>query len=615
MKLSLKLEPDPRPADARADLAAAAEQRPARPMRVVVWPLLRPYKWVLLAAIALNAAHGIAISFQTLIPKYLIDDVLLAPDAGGRSPWLLLALLVGGYLFASLVGRMIVWHVSYRMFTAVREKMVFELRRTFFRHVNELCLRFHRQTHSGELFTYLFGSPLATVTGYFNHFATSVPGAVFTLGWTLAWVSLWDPLMTLVLAGSVVATVVLMQRSHRKIRALHEDYQQVESTVSAHVADLLRGTRDVKLYAYERPTVDRFAERVETIGRKSYQRDIKTHLHNMWYEGAGYVFFAMLCTVGAVRFKQGAITVGELQAYLTAYIALQWPLGTLFSLAISHGAASAGLARIDAVLQTASSTPDPLPRETPVAVPTRGAITLDSVAFSYDGQHPVLRGINLTIPYGQHVALVGPSGSGKSTLAQLLLRLYDPDAGGGSITLGGVDLRHLRGSDLRARFGVVPQDPFIFRTTVRENLKVANPLASDAELEQACRSANAWDFIASLPRGLDTDLAEAGASLSGGQKQRLAIARALLKNPDYFLFDEATSALDTVSEGLIQGAVENAWHGRTAVIIAHRLSTVRNCDRILVLRDGQIMEDGTYDDLVRRGGLFGSLVDAQRLAA
>ena len=288
---------------------------------------------------------------------------------------------------------------------------------------------------------------------------------------------------------------------------------------------------------------------------------------------------------------------------------LQAAMTTLFQLSTQKGAAQAGMDRITAVLRTASTTPDPVGHARPI--PIRGDLELHNVTFGYEAEHPVLKAITLTIPYGQKVALVGPSGAGKSTVTQLLLRLYDPDHG--SVRVGGVDVRHLNGQDLRQHFGVVPQDPFIFRTTIRENLRVARPAATDDQIRAACERANAWEFIQRLPDRLDSRVGEGGSTLSGGQRQRLAIARALLADPDYFIFDEATSALDTVSERLVQAAMENVAADRTSLVIAHRLATVRTCDRILVCDGGRLAQDGPYDDLVAQPGLFRDLVRGQGL--
>jgi ABC-type multidrug transport system fused ATPase/permease subunit len=245
-------------------------------------------------------------------------------------------------------------------------------------------------------------------------------------------------------------------------------------------------------------------------------------------------------------------------------------------------------------------------------VPARGELSLSGVSFAYQRER-VLHGLELRIPYGQKVAVVGPSGAGKSTLVQLLLRLYDPQEG--TVAIDGVDLRRLPARELRRRFGVVPQDPFLFRTSLRDNLRVARPEASDAELQRACEQANAWEFIARLPGGLSTPVGEGGTTLSGGQRQRLAIARVLLADPAFLVFDEATSALDTLSERLIQQAIERSLAGRTGIFIAHRLATVRHCDRILVMRDGRIEQDGAYAELAAAPGLFRELVEGQRLAA
>jgi ABC-type multidrug transport system fused ATPase/permease subunit len=581
-----------------------------------LWPLIKPYKGLVLGALSLSAFHGIAITFQTLTPKYLIDDVLLAKGVSEHERYVRLAWLAGAYLFASVVARMLVWHVGYRMFTYVREKVTFGLRQEFFRHVNHLCLRFHLKNASGELFSYLFGSPLGQVQAYFSQFTFGAPGALFILVSSIIWVGTWDWVLTAILLASVTATVLLMQRSQKRIRDLHGDYQKTETSVTGHVADLLRGSRDVKLYAMEARVLADFEDKAWEIGRKSYERDVRAHVEWMKNETLSYVAFAVLCVACAWRYLEGlknpgqhGITIGEIPVFLATSIQVQGTMTQLFNLATAKGAAQAGVDRISAVLKTASTTPDPIGEER--KVPAKGDIVLFGVTFGYTPERPVLKDVNLTIPYGQKVALVGPSGAGKSTITQLLLRLYDPDVG--AVLIGGLNIRHCAGPELRHKFGVVPQDPFIFRTTIRDNLTVARGAATDEEIRQACELANAWEFVARMPDGLATKVGEGGSTLSGGQRQRLAIARALLAQPDYFIFDEATSALDTVSEHLVQQAMENAVGDRTTLIIAHRLATVRNCDRILVLANGRVEQDGTYEQLVNAPGLFQQLVQGQEL--
>ncbi len=582
-----------------------------------LWPSIYPHRWLTLAALVLNALHGISVTFQLVAPKYLIDNILLAKDISMPQRWRRLAILLTLYLAAAIFGRMLVWHLGYRIFTYVREKVLFAVRANFFRHVNHLCLRFHRQHHSGELFSYLFGSPLLQIQNYFQQFTYTAPGQMFVVVSTLVWVGMWDWLLASVLFIAVLCTVWIMQQTRRRIQSLHSDYQKTETKVTGYVADLLRGSRDVKLYAMEEKVAADFDDRVWEIGSKSYRRDVLSHIQWMKHETTGYLCFALLCAALVWRYfydqshkpPEHRVKIGEIQAYIAAFGSLQGSLSLLFQMSTFKAAAQAGVERIAEVLKTASTTPDPIGYV--ATIPAGGQIIFHDVTFGYDAERKVLKDVSLTIPYGQRIALVGPSGAGKSTITQLLLRLYDPDQG--AILIGGLNIRHCTGGELRRKFGVVPQDPFIFRTTIRHNLCVANPSATEAEIRHACEAANAWEFIARMPEGLETPVGEGGSTLSGGQRQRLAIARALLARPEFFIFDEATSALDTVSEKLVQEAMENAVAGRTSLIIAHRLATVKNCDRILVIDDGRVIQDGKYDELVSEPGLFRDLVRGQVL--
>jgi ABC-type multidrug transport system fused ATPase/permease subunit len=612
----------PSAAAASSPAGAAAEPATAPPpasMWAFLQPHIRKYRWLIILALFLNAFHGLGVTIQNLAPKYLIDDIILAPGITNHQRYVRLLWLCLAYLGASLIWRMLVWHLGYRIFTYVRERIVFSLRADFFRHVNHLCLRFHLKHHSGELFSYLFGSPLNQIQTYFQQWTFQVPGAICLLVSTLIWIGTWDWMLTAILMLLVIVNVILMHHIRPRLQVLNSAFQSTESNVSGYVADLLRGSRDIKLYAMEDQVVADFRDRVWLIGQQAYRRDIQTHVQGMKSETAGYICFTLLCAACAWRYihdqslpaGQHRISIGEVQAYLTNFIAMQWPINAMFSVAAQRGAAQAGLDRLTAVLRTDSTTPDPVGYVSDL--PARGPIQLFDVSFAYHADTPVLKHITLEIPYGQKVALVGPSGAGKSTLAQLILRLYDPDQG--AILIGGLNLRHCIGQDLRRHFAVVPQDPFIFRTTIRHNLSVARPNATEEEMRHACQQANAWEFISVLPKGLDEPVGEGGATLSGGQRQRLAIARALLAEQDFFIFDEATSALDTVSERLIQEALHEAMKNRTAIVIAHRLATVKSCDRILVVRDGEIVQDGSYDALVAIPGLFRELVHGQMLKA
>jgi subfamily B ATP-binding cassette protein MsbA len=577
--------------------------------RRYIWPLFLRDRWLLVGALVLNGVHGAAIALQNVYPKWLFSQVLEPPALTTAERWQKLGWLIAGYLIISLVVRMAAWHTGYRMFTWVRERVVFALRGQFFRHVNHLCLRFHGQHSSGELFSYLFGTPLGNVMAFFQHTSMAVPGAIITTLTTLAMFWQWDWAIASILMITSFASVALMIRAREKMQKISQDFQSAEGDVSGRVADLLRGNKAVKLYAMEEQVEEDFARQALVIGRKSYERDVLSHIEYMKQETFGYFCFAALLAACTWRYLAGHIDLGTVAACLASFAGLNWPIQTIFQAFSLWGGAEASINRIGAVLDTPSTTPDPT--DAFATVPSAADIVFDRVQFAYEPGQPVLRDLSLTIPRGQRIALVGPSGAGKSTLAQLLLRLYDPQSG--SVRIGGVDLRKFEASDLRKQFGVVPQDPFIFRTSMRDNVRVARSDATDAAIRHACELANAWEFIAKLPGGLDARVGEGGSSLSGGQRQRLAIARALLSEPQCFIFDEATSALDTLSEQLIQEALDKNLGGRTVLFIAHRLATVKNCDRILVIDGGRVTQDGTYAELVAQPGLFQDLVHGQSL--
>ena len=567
------------------------------------------YRWHILAASVLCGVHGGAMALQNLFPKWFFADVIDATGISASERWSRVARLGILYLVISLFMRMGLWHTGYRFFTWAREQIAFNLRAQFFRHVNHLCLRFHGQHPSGELLSYLFGTPLANVMLFFQHASVFGPGSVVTVLWTLGAMWVWDPAIGALLTFTSACSVLLMAHSRQRVQRIQLDFQSIEGDVSGWVADLLRGNKAVKLYSMEAQVLEDFEEQALFIGRKSYERDVRSHIEWMKQEGFSYVCYVALMAMCTWRVYQGRIGTGVAVSCFTSFQGLYGPLQQLFQGFMLWGGASASLQRIGKVLDTASTIPDP--NESARNVPARGVIEFADVTFGYEAEHPVLRELQLAIPYGQKLAFVGPSGAGKTTIAQLALRLYDPSLG--EVRIGGIDVRQFRGAELRKRIGVVPQDPFIFRASIRDNVRVARPEASDTAIRRACEMANAWEFVRGLPGQLEARVGEGGSTLSGGQRQRLAIARALLAEPDFFIFDEATSALDTVSEKLIQDALEKNLAGRTAIFIAHRLATVKTCDRIVVLDGGRIVQDGTYDELIARSGLFGDLVRGQQL--
>ncbi len=576
-----------------------------------VWPLLWQHRLSIGAALLLVGVSGAAVAIQNVFPKWLFSYVLDVPgvELDTAERWRRLAWLAGIYLVVTSILRMTFWHFGYRLFTRTREQVIFALRRQFFRHVNHLCLRFHGTHSSGELFSYLFGSPLRAVMDFFGHATMNLPGSIAGVIITLVLFWKWDWVLASVLMGTALLSVRMMMWARRRIEGIQKDFQSVEGDVSGQVADLLRGNKAVKLYAMEAQVAQNFERQADVIRRKSYERDVYSHVEWIKQEGLSYVCYAILMAACTWRYLDGHIDLGVVAACLAAYLGLTGPMQGVFTAFTLWGGCSAALERIGTVLDTATTTPDPAGSDD--APPRRAAISFEHVAFAYDPAKPVLRDLTLTIRPGERVAFVGPSGAGKTTVTQLLLRLYDPQEG--VVRIGETDLRAHSTRALRRHFGVVPQDPFIFNSTLRDNLRVARPDADDAQIRRACEQANAWEFIAALPGGLDARVGEGGSMLSGGQRQRLAIARALLADPACFIFDEATSALDTLSEQLISQAIERNLGERTAIFIAHRLSTVKHCDRIFVLEAGAVAQVGSYDELMAQPGLFQDLVRGQQL--
>jgi ABC-type multidrug transport system fused ATPase/permease subunit len=575
------------------------------PFWKTLWRYFQNSRGLVLGALALNMVCGLAITAQNAIPKYLTDSVLLA-DLPPASKIQAAVALMTAYLIVALAGRMLCWHFSMRLFARACARALVRIRTDFFQHVNFLCLRFHEQKQSGELLSYLFGSPLGGVQQFLFQFVLIVPFVVFTLLSTLALVFSWNPILAGILLAGLLVNAWVSPGATRQIRELNQSFQRLESSVSGRASELLRGQKAVKILGAEESVVERFRQDAADIGSKSYEVQVRSHLQGLKSESIQGVIFAALAIAGTVLFVHGRVQLGEVVATLASHAAISPLIGSLFQCALAQGVAHAGLNRIESVLAHKTSTPEAPATE--VEIPERPSLELRDIIFAYQDK-PVLHGISLQVPYGQKVAFVGQSGCGKSTIVSLMLRLYDP--GSGSVLLDGVDLRDVSLQTVRRQFGVVPQETFLFHASVRENILLANPDATDGEIVAALERANAWEFVRRLPETIHTMLGEGGATLSGGQRQRIGIARALVQRPPIFIFDEATSALDSTSESLITETLTHALRGNTAFVIAHRLSTIRFCDRVVVFDHGRIVQDGTYSELASGRGPFQELLDAQ----
>ncbi len=411
--------------------------------------------------------------------------------------------------------------------------------------------------------------------------------------------------LTLIAAATSVCVLVLVRVLGRWIRRYSARIQSRMGDVTASLQEGLANMRIVKAYGAEQRETEKFRAHTAAHFRAGLKFWRTSHLISPLNEIFAITALTVILWSGGHQvLAERTISSANLMLFVVTLFALMSPVNTVAGL---YSQVQRGRAAADAIAEIFDEQPSVPSGDRPTPE-TFNAITIDHVTFAY-GEEPALHDITLTIPRGHTIALVGPSGSGKSTLADLVLRFYDPTSG--TIALDGADITQFQSAAYRAMFGVVTQEAMLFNDTIRNNIAYGLPGATDAQIREAARIANAEEFIVRLPDGYDTMIGDRGTRLSGGERQRLAIARAVLPNPKILIFDEATSALDSQSEQLVQQAIERLLHDRTAIIIAHRLSTIQMADTIVVMERGRIVQTGSHDDLVQGGGLYRKLYEIQ----
>ncbi|MBO6634641.1 MAG: ABC transporter ATP-binding protein, partial [Parvibaculum sp.] len=413
----------------------------------------------------------------------------------------------------------------------------------------------------------------------------------------------------LALIGLTVIPFValVVRRLGKRTRKAAKLNMEGSGDLTAVISEALKGIRVVKAYDQEKTEIDRAGATIDRVRFHALKaiksRNMASPITGM-LSGIGV---AAVIYFGGRSVQMGFLTVGDLGGFLSAMLFAYEPLKKLANTQTLMQEGVAAAVRIFPILDIEPTITVPADAR-PLKV-SAGAIRFENVHFQYGDGTPALNGIDIEIPEGHTVALVGPSGAGKSTILNLVPRFYDPVSG--RVLIDGQDVRDVTLPSLRAASSLVTQEPFLFDDTIRANIAYGSPGASDAEIEQAARNAAAHEFIAALPMGYDTMVGEAGFKLSGGQRQRIAIARAMLKDAAILLLDEATSALDTASEMQVQSALTRLMQGRTTLVIAHRLSTIKHAHTICVIDEGRVVEQGTHDELVARGGLYAELSRSQ----
>ncbi|NSL56251.1 cyanophycin metabolism-associated ABC transporter [Uliginosibacterium aquaticum] len=569
-----------------------------------LWRFAKPYRWQLVSGFALMTGATAA----TLVPPYLtmplMDKVLIPYQNGQPLNTALEIKLLAGLFGAALLSWSLGWAKTY-ILALVSERISADLRTTTYEHLIKLSLEYFGGKRTGDLMARI-GSESDRISVFLSMHALDFITDVLMIAMTTVILFSINPWLALVTLLPLPLIMWMIHTVRDRLRTGFEKIDRVWGEVTNILADTIPGIRVVKAFAQEKRETQRFRE------ANAHNLAVNDRINKTWSLFSPTV--TLLTEIGLLvvwafgiwQVSKNDITVGVLVAFL-AYIGRFYTrLDSMSRIVSVTQKAAAGAKRIFDILDHVSSVPEPVK---PVPLPSvQGSIQMREIGFRY-GNRSVIRNLSLDIKPGEMIGLVGHSGSGKSTLVNLICRFYDVSEG--AIMIDGVDIRSVAIADFRRNIGLVLQEPFLFFGTIAENIAYGKPDATRAEIIAAARAAHAHEFILRLPQGYDSIVGERGQGLSGGERQRVSIARALLIDPAILIMDEATSAVDTETEKEIQRALDNLVQGRTTIAIAHRLSTLRKADRLVVMDRGQIVEVGNHDELMAAEGAYWRLYQAQ----
>ncbi len=492
------------------------------------------------------------------------------------------------------------------MTSRIGYRVVDTLRRELFGHLQRLSLSFHNRARSGELLTKVTGDT-NILKDVFAGSALTFASHLFTIIGMFAIMLAMNWKLTLIVLATLPILSYVLFYLYGKIKASAQTQRRKEGKVASRLNEILASVSLVQAFGREKYEKERF----ETESAETFEESIRTaRMEAATTRTVEVVSAVGVCAVvffGSFQSLQGRMTPGEVLVFIAYLNNMYKPIRNLARLSAKFVRAKVSAERISEILEI-----EPEIQDRPDAIEAsdlKGEIVFKEVSFDYGGGRDVLRKVSFSILPGQKVALVGASGAGKSTIVNLLLRLYDPQ--GGAILIDGIDIKRYRRESLRREIGIVLQDSILFGATVKENISYGKPQATQEEIEAAARRAHAHDFIIALPDGYDTVLGERGSTLSGGQRQRISLARALIKEPSILVLDEPTSAVDAESATLIQEAFINFQKGRTILVIVHQFSAIKHFDQIFVLKDGEVVEQGTHHALLERKGHYHQLFEFQ----
>ncbi len=560
---------------------------------------LRPHRLRMAAAFGLMLTASALTLTAPYLMKVAIDQNMAQGDVSGliRTSLLLAGVFVGLYLASAGEQYLLSW-VGQRVLATLRAKL--------FRHLQVLSLGYHDTNIVGVTISRVI-SDVAVINELLSQ------GLITLIGDTLILIGIVGVMLSLsprlaLLTFSVLPLMALA--TYLFARRAKDAFRQTRAKIAAVIGDLaedISGMQVIQAFAQEEAALERF----DSVNRANRDTTIAAMSLSFIFlpsvEFLGMLATAIVLWFGGLAVMGGEMTLGIIVAFLAYVTRFFQPIQELSQIYTTMQAAMAGGERVLALLDTQPEVAD---RPGAVDMPSLvGQVELRHVSFSYRNDSRVLRDVNLIIEPGQTVALVGPTGAGKTSIVNLIARFYEVSEG--MVLIDGLDVRQVRQRSLRRQMGLVPQDPFLFSGAIADNIRFSRPNAAAEEMEEAARLANAHDFIVALPEGYQTPVLEGGVNLSIGQRQLICIARAILANPRLLILDEATSSVDTITEALIQEALQRLLTGRTAIVIAHRLSTVRRASLIGVVQAGRIVEQGRHDDLLAQGGLYRRLYERQ----
>ncbi|WP_234786409.1 ABC transporter ATP-binding protein [Mycolicibacter sinensis] len=569
--------------------------------RALLWSLLRPYRVAVVALALIVVVENAARLAVPVLTQRGIDRGI-PPLSDGSSRMLTVILVaLGAVVLTQASSRLVFLQWSGR----IGQRVLLELRRRVFRHFQRLDIGFHERYTPGRVVSRLTND-IDAIQEMLTSGFDSLISAALTLAGTAVLLVVLDWRLGLMCLGAFPALVALLRWFRAESSKTYTAVREHAARVIVQFVETMTGIKAVQAYRREARNQQIFAavaDRYRAVNEKAFKL---VAVFSPGVKLVGNLTTGVVLLYGGWRVLHGHMTIGTFTAFLLYLRMFFEPMQEITQFLNTFSSATSALQKLAGVLAETPAVADP---HTPAALgQVRGEIALRQVGFSYSADAPVLAGLSLQIPAGQTVALVGSTGAGKTTIAKLIARFYDPTSG--SVTLDGVDLRHLTQAELRRHVVMVTQENFLFSGTLADNIRFGRPGATDAEVAAAAARVGAEAFIAELPDGYDTDVAKRGGRLSAGQRQLVAFARAFLADPAVLILDEATSALDIPGERMVQQALRSVLADRTALVIAHRLSTVEIADRVLVIEGGAVVEDGPPAELIRAEGHYAALHEA-----